>query len=121
VALLESIHWVVYAFGAILLFTAYHVFRHENFEVHPDHNPVVRAANRVLPSVDSYRGHRFFVREDGKLKVTPLVVVLIAVESVDVVSPSTRFPPFSASRGTSFSLPVWHRWPTALCRDDERP
>ncbi len=85
VALLETIHWAVYGFGAILLFTAYQVFQHDDVEVHPDENPVVKAVHRFLPSIEEYRENRFFVRDDGRLKVTPLVTVLVAIETADIL------------------------------------
>lgn len=85
IALLESLHWVVYIFGAILLFTAYRFFTHSEAEVNPDSNPVFRWARRVIPQTDGYRGEQFFVKEHGRLLATPLFIVLVVIELSDLL------------------------------------
>jgi tellurite resistance protein TerC len=57
--------------------------RHDG--VHPEHNPVLRLARRVVPINSEYHGQRFFVREGGRLVATPLFAVLLAVETTDVL------------------------------------
>lgn len=84
-ALLENFHWVMYVFGAFLVFTGIKLAQHQNAEIHPDRNPLVRVLRRVMPVTDRYHGAKFFIREAGKLVATPLLVVLIVVESTDVV------------------------------------
>jgi tellurite resistance protein TerC len=84
VALLERFDFVIYIFGAFLLFTAFRIaFQHS--EVHPEHNPVLRLTRRVIPVTNDYREHHFFVREAGRRLATPLLLVLIVVEATDVV------------------------------------
>ena len=85
VALLETFEWILYVFGGFLLFTAVRVARHEDAEVHPDKNPVLRLVRRVVPSTDEYDGQKLFSRKTGKLLATPLFAVLILVETTDVV------------------------------------
>lgn len=84
-ALLASFHWVMYVFGAFLIVTGVKLAQHQDAEVHPDRNPLVRLLRRVMPVSDTYHGGAFFVREAGRLVATPLLVVLLVVESTDVV------------------------------------
>jgi tellurite resistance protein TerC len=85
VALLETFSWVLYVFGAFLLVTAFRVARHQEAEVHPDRNPVLRLVRRVVPSTAEYDGQKLFTRRTGRLLATPLFAVLILVETTDVV------------------------------------
>jgi tellurite resistance protein TerC len=85
VALLRRFDWVFYGFGAILWITAIRLYRHRHEPEHPERNPLYRAFRRVVPAVSDYRGARFFVREDGRLRATPLAAVLVLVETADIV------------------------------------
>jgi tellurite resistance protein TerC len=85
VALLERFEWVLYVFGAFLLFTAVRIARHKGTEVHPEHNPVLRLVRRVVPSTPDYDGQKLFTKRTGRLLATPLFAVLILVETTDVV------------------------------------
>jgi tellurite resistance protein TerC len=85
VALLERFDWVLYVFGAALLFSAYRIIRHDESEVHPESNPVLRVIRRIVPSTNSYDGQRLLTRRAGALVATPLFAVLILIESTDVV------------------------------------
>jgi tellurite resistance protein TerC len=84
-ALLDSFHWVIYAFGGLLVLTGLRMaFRREG-EIHPERNPVLRLVRRLVSISSEYRGQRFFVREAGRLVATPLLAVLLAVETTDVI------------------------------------
>jgi tellurite resistance protein TerC len=85
VALLERFDWILYVFGAFLLVTAVRVARHEEAEVHPDRNPVLRVVRRVVPSTNEYDGQRLFSRATGRRLATPLFAVLVLVETTDVI------------------------------------
>ena len=85
VAILERFSWVIYVFGAFLLYTAVKLLRSGHDEVHPDDNPILRLVNRLIPSTTAYDGQNLFTRVDGKRLATPLLAVLIVVESSDVV------------------------------------
>ncbi len=85
VALLETFDWILYVFGAFLLFTAVRIARHQETEVHPEQNPVLRLVRRVIPSTTDYDGQRLFTRRTGRRLATPLFAVLILVETTDVV------------------------------------
>jgi len=84
-ALIQSFHWVIYVFGAFLIFTGVKLFLDRGSEVHPEKNPVFRLFRRFVRSVDGYRGAHFFVRENGVKCATPLLLVLVCIEATDVV------------------------------------
>ncbi len=85
VALLNSFEWMLYVFGAFLIVTAVRLLRHDDEEVNPEHNPVLKLVRKVIPSTSDYRGHALFTRENGKRLATPLFAVLIVVETSDVI------------------------------------
>ncbi|MCS6954086.1 MAG: TerC family protein [Bryobacterales bacterium] len=84
-ALLQRFHWVIYVFGAFLVFTAIKLFLQRASEVHPERNPVFLLFRRMVPSVSDYRGQRFVVKEGGQWRATPLLLVLVCVEATDLV------------------------------------
>ncbi len=85
VALIETFDWILYVFGAFLLYTAVKIARHSGAEVHPEHNPVLRAMRRIVPSTPEYDGQKLFTRRSGALLATPLLAVLVLIETTDVV------------------------------------
>jgi tellurite resistance protein TerC len=86
VSLLNRFEWMLFVFGAFLLVTAVRMLRHRgDEEVHPDQNPALRLMRRVIPSTTEYNGQRLFVRENAKWLATPLLAVLIVIETSDVV------------------------------------
>lgn len=85
VALIENFDWILYVFGGFLLFTAFRIARHEDAEVHPDKNPVLRVIRRLIPSTTEYDGQHLFTRKTGRLLATPLFAVLVLIETTDVV------------------------------------
>ena len=103
--LLETYDWMVYLFGAFLIYTGIRMARHSNREVRPERNPVLRLLRRILPMTDGYRGQKLLVRERGKLMATPLLAVLIAVETTDVVFAVDSIPAIFAITTNSFV--VW--------------
>jgi tellurite resistance protein TerC len=84
-ALLTRFEWLIFVFGAFLVYTGVKIFREKETEVHPERNPVVRLFQRFVPLTGHYSGKHFFVTEDGRLKATPLMLVLVVVEATDVV------------------------------------
>ncbi|GII80928.1 tellurium resistance protein TerC [Sphaerisporangium rufum] len=82
---LDRFHWVLYLFGAFLLYTGVKMARHAAIEVHPDRNPVLRTMRRIVPTTDRYHGSKFWIRQDGRRVATPLLAVLVAVETTDIV------------------------------------
>ncbi|RBP47737.1 tellurite resistance protein TerC [Roseimicrobium gellanilyticum] len=84
-ALLERFHWMVYVFGSFLLITGISMMRRKESHTDPGKSWGVRLFRKFLPVSDQYDGNRFFTRVNGKLMATPLFLVLIAVESSDII------------------------------------
>lgn len=84
-ALLENFNFMLYVFGAFLLYTAFRMFRHSGAEVHPEHNPVLRLVRKFVPMTTQFRGAHFSVKEAGRRVATPLLAVLVVVETSDVI------------------------------------
>jgi tellurite resistance protein TerC len=85
-ALLAAFHWMTYVFGAFLLYTAYKMLRSSVEEqIDPSRNWLLRAARRFLPMVTDYDSPHFWVKRLGRWYATPLPLVLLVVESTDVM------------------------------------
>ena len=84
VGLIQRFHWVVYVFGAFLVYSGFKLLRQGEAEIHPEKNPVLRLFRRLVPVTKDYEGDRFFVRRPGLL-ATPLLVVLVVVETTDLL------------------------------------
>jgi len=84
-ALLENFHWMISVFGGFLVFTGIRMALHRDEEVHPERNPALRLFRRVVPTTDEYHGQRFVIRKAGKLLATPLMAVLVLVETSDII------------------------------------
>jgi tellurite resistance protein TerC len=84
VGLIRQFHWIIYVFGALLVYSGIKLFRQENAEIHPEKNPLLRLFRRWIPVTTEYEGDKFFVRRPG-LYATPLFIVLLVVETTDVL------------------------------------
>jgi tellurite resistance protein TerC len=102
VALLHRFHWVIYIFGAILIFGGVKMWRSHGVKIDPQANPVLRLVRRVLPVSREQHGPRFFVREGRRLVITPLFIVLIFVEWTDLVFAVDSIPAVLAVTQDSF-------------------
>jgi len=85
VILIRRFAWVTFVFGGILLWTALRFLRHDAVDPSLERNPVLRMVRRVLPITEGYHGQSFLAREGGRLMATPLVPLLVMVETSDVV------------------------------------
>ena len=100
-ALLATFHWVIYIFGAFLVITGIRFARQGAISVHPEANPLLRLLRRVLPVTKDFREQHFLVREGVHWYATPLLVVLVLVESSDVVFAVDSIPAiFAITRDT---------------------
>jgi tellurite resistance protein TerC len=84
VTLINRFHWIIYVFGVLLLYSGFKLLRQGETEIHPEHNPILRVFRRYVPVTKDYVGAKFFVRKPG-LFATPLFVVLLVVETTDVL------------------------------------
>lgn len=88
--LIERFHWIIYVFGAFLVYTGIKMAFGGDSEIEPEANPVIKLVRRVMPVTTRFHGERFFIREPGpggvmRRSATPLFVVLMLVETTDVV------------------------------------
>src|SRR4051812_3254952 len=85
VALINRFHWIIYVFGAFLIWTGFKLAFNEEEDVHPEKNPVLKFVRRFIPITEDYEGNRFFVMRGAKRFATPLFAVLIVVETTDLL------------------------------------
>ena len=110
--LLETFHYTIYVFGAILIVTGIRMARHQTAEIHPERNPVLKLLGRAIPLTTEYDGDRLTVREAGKRVGTPLLAALVLVATFDVVFAVDSIPaifavtrdPFIVYAANAFSL-----------------
>lgn len=84
VTLIQKFEWIVYVFGAFLVYTGIKIAIRKDEEIYPEKNPVLRLFRRFFSVTDRYEGSRFFVNRDGWI-ATPLFIVLLVVETSDVI------------------------------------
>ncbi len=101
-ALISNFHWIIYVFGAFLVFTGIKMFLQGDEKLEPGKNFVVRLFERWVPISKDYHGQRFFVRQTGKTQATLLTVVLIVIETTDVIFAVDSIPAIFAITQDSF-------------------
>ena len=101
-ALINRFHWIIYIFGAFLVYTGIKMFRQEELELQPEDNPVVRLVTRYIPITHHYEEQKFFTRVNGKLTGTLLLLVLIIVEVTDLVFAVDSIPAIFAITTNTF-------------------
>jgi len=84
-ALLANFHWMIYVFGGFLIFTGIKLLFAGEEKIEPEKNPAVLLVRRFMKVTPDYQGQRFFIRQHGKLWATPLFLVLVVVETTDVI------------------------------------
>jgi tellurite resistance protein TerC len=92
VALVTRFHWIFYAFGAFLIYTGFKLLGGDDNQVDPSKNLVLKWSRKLLPVTEEYAGGKFFFRRDGRLFVTPLFIVLLIVETTDVLFATDSIP-----------------------------
>ena len=85
IELLERFHWLIYVFGGVLIVSGVKLWQEKEKKIEPEKNPLVRLFRRLMPVTPEYHDGKFFVRQAGKLAATPLFVVLLVVETTDIV------------------------------------
>ncbi|MCC6446723.1 MAG: TerC family protein [Armatimonadetes bacterium] len=85
VVLIRKFHWVIYIFGAFLILTGVKMAAHKETEIHPERNVALRLFRRWTAVAEGYEGGKFFIRRDGRTLATPLFIVLLFVETTDLI------------------------------------
>jgi tellurite resistance protein TerC len=84
-ALIRKFEWMIYVFGALLILTAIKLLLDKGGDIDPDKNPLVRMARKFFPVTQDFHGEKFFAKMHGKRAITPLFLVLLVIESMDVL------------------------------------
>jgi tellurite resistance protein TerC len=85
ITLIQKFHWVIYIMGGFLVLTGIKMAMQKDAEINPERNPVLRLFRRLMPVTEDYEGERFFVRRSGRLFATPLFIIVLVVETTDVI------------------------------------
>jgi len=85
IALLERFHFTIYIFGALLIFTGIKMFNHSSTQIDPDKNPVLKFFKKFMPVTQTLHDDKFFIKIDGRRFATPLFLVLILIETTDLI------------------------------------
>lgn len=101
-ALINRFHWIIYVFGAFLVYTGIKMFRQEETDIQPEDNPIVRAVTRYIPITRHYDGEKFFTMVNGKKTGTLLLLVLVIVEVTDLVFAVDSIPAIFAITTNTF-------------------
>jgi tellurite resistance protein TerC len=91
IGLIQRFHWITYIFGALLVYSGIKLFRQHGVGIEPENNPVLRLFRRWVPMTENYEGDRFVVRRTRPY-ATPLLAVLILVETTDVLFATDSIP-----------------------------
>jgi tellurite resistance protein TerC len=102
VALINRFHWVVIIFGGFLLFTGIRMLFQKDETIEPDKNPIIRFFRKFLPVTKSDHGDRLFVKNNGRLHATPLFLVLLIIETSDLIFAVDSIPAILAISHNSF-------------------
>jgi tellurite resistance protein TerC len=104
--LIARFHWIIYVFGAFLVITGIRMAFHDEEDIEPESNPVLKIVRKVLPVTNKYHGQAFFVREErhGHLRTvaTPLFIVLVLVETTDLIFALDSIPAIFAVTTNAF-------------------
>lgn len=100
--LINRFHWIIYIFGAFLIFTGIRMFTQDDTDIQPEENALVRLVTRYIPLVRRYEDKKFFTRVNGKLTGTLLLLVLLIVEVADLVFAVDSIPAIFAITTNTF-------------------
>jgi len=102
VELIHKFHWLIYIFGAFLVFTGIRIVTQSNLKLEPEKNPLVKLVRKIFPVTAAFEGDKFFLVRAGKLWATPLFVVVIMIEATDLVFAVDSIPAILAISEDSF-------------------
>ena len=85
ITLIQQFHWIIYVFGAFLVFTGIKMALSKDKEIHPEKNPVLKLLRKCMPITPNFEENKFFIRANNQWHATPLFVVLLVIETTDVI------------------------------------
>ncbi len=104
VALIQQFHWIIYVFGAFLIFTGIKMLVQKDEKIEPEKNPLVRLFKRFFPVTDTLHGDRFFVKINARTVATPLFIVLLVIEFTDLIFAVDSIPAILAVSTDTFII-----------------
>lgn len=102
VELIHRFHWLIYIFGGFLVYTGARMLTSGDLKIDPEKNPVVKLARKIMPITPTFEGDNFFVKQDGKTWATPLFLVVILIETTDLIFAVDSIPAILAISDDSF-------------------
>ncbi len=102
VELIHRFHWLIYIFGGFLVYTGIRMLTSGDLKIDPEKNPIVKLARKIMPITPSFEGDSFFIRKDGKTWATPLFLVVILIETTDLIFAVDSIPAILAISDDSF-------------------
>jgi tellurite resistance protein TerC len=85
ISLIERFHWITYLFGVLLVLTGIKMAMEKGQEIHPEKNPALKLFRRLMPVTNDYHEGKFFIKQAGRYFATPLFLVLLVIETTDVI------------------------------------
>ena len=92
ITLIQNFHWVIYVFGAFLILTGIRMAIRKEKKIHPERNPLLKLFRRFMPVTEKYEGEKFFLKRGGRYFATPLFIVLLIVETTDIIFAADSIP-----------------------------
>jgi tellurite resistance protein TerC len=102
VSLITTFHWTIYIFGALLIFTGVNMALQKDKKLQPEKNPVIRLFKKWFPVTNDYHGDHFFAKIDGRKVATPMFIVLLVIETTDVIFAVDSIPAILAITSNPF-------------------
>ena len=102
ITLIQNVHWVIYIFGGFLILTGIKIALQKEKEIRPERNPVLRIFREFMPVSERYENGKFFLKKEGRYLATPLFIVLLVVETTDIVFAVDSIPAILAITLDSF-------------------
>lgn len=102
VELIHRFHWLIYIFGGFLVYTGFRMLTSGDIKIDPEKNPLVKLARKIMPVTSSFEGDKFFVKQQGKTWATPLFLVVILIETTDLIFAVDSIPAILAISDDSF-------------------
>ena len=102
IQLIKNFHWIIYIFGAFLIYTGIKIPFEKDKEIEPDKNPLVRLFKKFIPVTNELHGDKFFVKINAKTFATPLFITLIIIEFTDLIFAVDSIPAVLAISSDTF-------------------
>ena len=102
VSLITTFHWTIYIFGALLIFTGVNMALQKDKKLQPEKNPVIRLFKKWFPVTNDYHGDHFFAKINGRKVATPMFIVLLVIETTDVIFAVDSIPAILAITSNPF-------------------